>query len=632
MTEQLTPLETTETYFPSCLINEKNNDQYQDETINNLKKQNEKLQKENTKFHTRIITLENNLKEINEKNYIPFNNTSINFFLPSEIKNIWETIALENIGDCFIDYFNYPLITFHLVQEMFYIMQSMIKEKINFILKKILEIVNIGQNENISKNEIIKQNLFCILKPFFQNYVIEIFDNEESKNNKAFNESFCSNFLMFYNQEIIPIISSQGDEDTINNLMDENVNMYEIVNSTSFKKMVSNIKKIILFTELNSQQLSFQIDDFITREISFDLSSNKDRDNLNVNGKTRENQKKLILINPPKTKNGSNYPNLLKIILPYDAVDSSNKNTIYLKGDLTSPGISLRSTSYQNIYHYTEKDENCKSQIDIEDTDNTKDENNKAILNDMYESSTSPVITDLNNNEKIRTERLSKFIQNKHEHIIFSNFFNKSHTRSLSKNSTIADQLSNGNNKKDINMNSYKKAKIYRLKRKGKNIQLEELKNSKLFEFNNNLIKKNLIKNEKMKINGETVFRNNTNSNLNPTNPMAFIKTNNIKNNKQTTHSKKLSNNSLANTKKPSSSNTKNTLINNKKGTKSNKSSCSTNTKKTSSVEKNIIEYKTNAVTKVNVDELLSCKNKKQFMDFRKTFVHTSYQFDNINL
>ena len=43
MTDQLTPLETTETYFPSCLINDKNNDQYQDETINNLKKQNEKL-------------------------------------------------------------------------------------------------------------------------------------------------------------------------------------------------------------------------------------------------------------------------------------------------------------------------------------------------------------------------------------------------------------------------------------------------------------------------------------------------------------------------------------------------------------------------------------------------------------
>lgn len=630
MTDLPTPPETTEKCFPSCLTNDKNNELDKDERLNKFRDHNLKLEEENMKLHTLVIKLRNSLKEKNEKNYIPFNNTSINFFLPSEIKNIWETIALENIGDCFIDFFNYPLITFHLVQEMFYIMQTMVKEKISFILKKILEILNIDQNVNIPKNERIKENLFYSLRPFFQNYVIEIFDDEGSKNNKTFNENFCSNFLMFYNQEIIPIISSQGEEDTIN-LMDENVNMYEIVNSTSFKKMISNIKKIILFTELNNQQLSFQIDDFITREISFDLSSNKDRDNLNVNGRTRENQKKIILINPPKTKNGSNYPNLQKIILPYDVVDPSNKSTIYAKGDLATPGISLRSTSYQNIYHYTEKDENCKSQIDIEDSDNTKDENNKVIVNDMNESSTSPVITDLNNNEKIRTERLSKFIQNNHEHIIFSNFFNRSHTRSLSKNSTIADQLSNGN-KKDLNMNSYKKAKIYRLKRKGKNIQLEELKNSKLFEFTNNLIKKNRIENEKTKVNGETVFRNKTNSNLNPTNPMTFIKTNNLKNNKKTMHSKKSSNNSLANMKKISSSNTKNTLITNKKGTKSNKSSCSTNIKKTSSVEKNIIEYKTNAVTKVNVDELLSCKNKKQFMDFRKTFVHTTYQFDNINL
>lgn len=633
MTDQLTPLETTEKCFPSCLTNDKNDELDKDEVLNKLRDHNLKLEEENTKLHTLVIKLTSSLNEKSEKNYIPFNNTSINFFLTSEIKNIWENIALQNIGDCFLDFFKYPLITFHLVQEMFYIMQTMIKEKLSFILKKILEILNIAQNAHTPENERIKENLFSSLRPFFQNYVIEIFDDEGAKNNKAFNENFCTNFLMFYNQEIFPIISSQSDEDTIN-LMDENegMNMYKIVNSISFKKMVSNIKKVILFTELNSQELSFQIDDFITREISYDLSSNKDRDNLNVNGRTRENQKKIILINPPKTKNGSNYPNLQKIILPYDVVDPSNKSTIYLKGDLALPGISLRSTtSYQNIYHYTEKDENCKSQIDIEDSDNTKDENNKAILNDMNESSNSPVITDLNNNDKIRTERLSKFIQNNHEHIIFSNLINRSHTRSLSKNSTITDQLTNGN-KKDLNMNSYKKAKIYRLKRKGKNIQLEELKNSKLFEFTNNLIKKNRIENEKTKVNAETVFRNKTNSNLNNTNPMTFIKTNNLKNKKKTMHSKKSSNNSLANMKKISTSNTKNTLITNKKGTKSNKSGCSTNIKKTSSVEKNIIEYKTNAVTKVNVDELLSCKNKKQFMDFRKTFVQTTYQFDNINL
>lgn len=628
MIDKLTPLQTTETFFAyGPTINTNINSLSQEETIQNLINQNAKLQAENIKFHNRLITLENNLKEKNEKTYMPYTDTSINFFLPSEIKTIWETIAYENIGDCFIDFFPQPVITFHLVQEMFYIMQSMIKEKINTMLKKILDILSLSHCDNYDE---LKNSLFSILKPFLQNNVIKIFDDDNSKSNKMFNDSFCNNFLMFYNQEIIPLMSTPSNEDdNSNNAIEDNINIYEIVHSISFKKMLSNIKRIILFTELNNQQLSFQIEDFITREISFDLTSYKDKDNLNVNGKTKENQKKIILLNPPKLRNGNNYQNLLKIILPYDQTNVSSNNNIYLKGDLTSPGISLRSTSYQNIYHYTEKeDEICKSQIDIEDTDNTKDENNKILLNEiLYENSTSPVNTDMTNTDKIRTERLSKFIQGKNsEHIFFSNCFNKSHTRSLSKNSTISDKIYSKKNNNDTALNSYKKAKIYRLKRKGKNIQLEELKSSKLFQFNSNLMPKNQIQKIKPKVNEVKVLRNNTNSNVN-VNPMSFIKTNtNSQKGKaiQFHHTKKLSNTSI--TKKSS----KGALLKGKKNTKSNKSNCSTTTKKTGSVDKNIIEYKTNAVTKVKVDELLSCKNKKQFMDFRKTFVHTSLHIDNL--
>ena len=135
----------------------------------------------------------------------------------------------------------------------------------------------------------------------------------------------------------------------------------------------------------------------------------------------------------------------------------------------------------------------------------------------------------------------------------------------------------------------------------------------------------NQIQKIKPKINEEKVFRNNTNSSVN-VNPMSFIKTNTNSHNKavQIHHAKKLSNTSI------SKKSTKGALLKGKKNTKSNKINCSTTTKKTGSVDKNIIEYKTNAVTKVKVDELLSCKNKKQFMDFRKTFVHTSLHIDNL--
>ena len=82
-------------------------------------------------------------------------------------------------------------------------------------------------------------------------------------------------------------------------------------------------------------------------------------------------------------KNGNPYPNLLKIVLPFD---------VLFKNDITvTQGISVRSTSYQNIYHYSDKEEEiCKSQA--EDCDNTNKMN-------------SPMNTDISNIEKIRTER-----------------------------------------------------------------------------------------------------------------------------------------------------------------------------------------------------------------------------------
>lgn len=73
----------------------------------------------------------------------------------------------------------------------------------------------------------------------------------------------------------------------------------------------------------------------------------------------------------------------------------------------------MRSTSYQNIYHYLDKEEEiCKSQA--EDCDNTNKMN-------------SPMNTDISSIEKIRTERLKLITKN--ENLILNNLINKNHTR-----------------------------------------------------------------------------------------------------------------------------------------------------------------------------------------------------------
>ena len=578
MTKQLSPLTITETYFtyhPS--ESEVPSLSSKEDIISNLLYQNAKLQEENTKYHNKLITLESSFKS--KPSYVSQTNTSINFFLPSEIKNIWESLSID-IGDCFIDFFSKPTLTFHLLQELIFITQQMLKEKIEHIYNKVLSILDLENSEQI------KKDLISSMKPFLQNYVIDIFD-KESKRNKIFDNNICNHFVLFYNTEIFPLMNNSNDDEILHkNYTNDNtaINIYEIVNSKSFKRMISDIKRIILFTELNHQEISFNIDDYLSREISYDNSSYKDRNNFNVNGKCLENQSKIILLQPPVLKSGNPYPNLQKIVLPFD---------IIVKNDIiATQGISVRSTSYQNIYHYSEKEEEiCKSQ---EDCDNTNKMN-------------SPMNTDISNIEKIRTERLKLITKN--ENLILNNLIIKNHTRSLSKNSSTSDK---------------KKGTIYKLKRKGKKIHLEELKNSKIFEFNS-LINKKDNKKGKISVNDECVFRNNTNTNA-TINRLNYMKTNTIcsKAPSKATHSKRISNSNLIESKKNKSN--KNLL----KKTNSNKSGCSVNKKKPKQIEnKNIIEYKTNANTKIDVDELLSYKYKKN-IDYRKTFIQTALHIDNM--
>ena len=669
------------------------------ELIKHLTEQNKKLQEENTKFQTKIISLEKNLRQSNLTNITSITDTSHKFPLPSEILDKWITIAKNDINSCFIEFFSYPEITFHLVQEMVFIMQKMLKDKINTSIQKILNLFGIEINNNT--NEDISKFLFKIVKPFLQEFYYEIFINENSKQVSSFNNTFISNFTSFYTNEIIPLLQ-KNSLDVNNNKSNSNSDIIysinTIIQSQSFKTMLLNIKEVLLYFELSNHQMILNIENFTTRELTYMENNNKENA-INVNGKILKNQKQLILLNPPiYIDDGKPHPKYQKIILAFDIEDDnihkhfyssnfdSNLNTniqLYpipnsnsTKNVTATPGLSHRSGSYQNIYNFTTEQEN---EFDEEEINSNSYLNNFMIHHTkanthlisnheiLFDNSRSTLTTDINNNNdnnnnKLQTDRVPKTHDEYSNITLFNSFLTrKIHTRSLSKKSMIRNEhiaTSNNNNihsnqqSKNIkhkidsakNNSNPKKAKIFRLKRKGKEFHIEEIStNIKPCMFNINLNQNMIYKNYKTKSNHNYINyvtshhhyhgHHNSNHNLNNkkfkysnlmgnNNPNAFIKVGTNINNNKSVHGKNAK------------------TLNGNRSTKGNNGIivrkkkligyANAYHKKNSSLEKNIIENKTNAFTKIDVDNLLSLKNKKHLVELRKSFAQPNVNMQQV--
>ena len=695
--------------------------------IKHLTEQNKKLQEENTKFQTKIITLEKNIRQSNLVNKTSITDTSHKFPLPSQIVDKWVAIAKNDINSCFIEFFSYPEITFHLVQEMFFIMQKMIKEKIVLSLNKTLQVfgieINNNTNNNNTDNEMVKF-LFKILKPFLQEFYYEIFINENSSSVKTFNKTFINNFANFYNNEIIPLLHSLNSNRNNNNSNNINSSTSEllfsvdsIIKTQSFKVLMLNIKEVLLYFELSNQQMLLVIDDFISRELSYIEVNKKDNNVINVNGKTLKNQKQLILMNPPIYEDdGKPHPKYKKIILSFDSEnEDTNKplDTINIDSNLNSknqlcgipnsnstknvtitPGLSLRSGSYQNIYNFTteqefecDEEEHLNSYINNAVMHHHTKANTHLINNHelLFDNSNSHLTTDINNNnnnnnntnnnvDKIRSERITK-ITDDYSNNLFNRFLKrKSHTRSLSKKSTITnDHITSSNNhnnnvaqtstqqqnkisksklvspKGDSNT---KKAKIFRLKRKGKEFHLEEIStniNPYMFNihFNPSLINQNYKTKSSHNSNNNINYltshhqHHNSNNNLNhkgfkyynilgTNSPMAFVKTNQINLNSTSNNNWSINGKNENKVSKQSAK-----TLNGNRSSKGNAVQKKKNVgyshhKKNSSLEKNVIEHKTNAFTKLDVEHLLNMKDKKQLMELRKTFVQPNVKIQRV--
>ena len=216
---------------------------------------------------------------------------------------MWEELGKENIPDCFIDYFCYQKETFNLIQELILIIQKSVNNNIIEYNNSIIKLFSLQNEKNTNKQ------IQIIIKSIYQEYYNEIF---ESENNKIKNEKeIINNFCIYYKTQI--------------NIYNKNDEFEDLIKSRSFINLINLIKKILLYIEFHDPSLIFSIQSHNERK--YEINNFKNSDCLCVEGFSKIDKKCLILINPPKMKNGYNYQNLKPIVMLVNSnIENENKN------------------------------------------------------------------------------------------------------------------------------------------------------------------------------------------------------------------------------------------------------------------------------------------------------------------
>ena len=201
-------------------------------------------QKPNNNFKTYNT---NNSNSANNINYTNTNsNTSTNFPLKSEIKKIWEELALVSLLDNFIDYEKQPEIIFHFVSEMVLITDKLISELCLDMYKKVSLSLNIINDKKFI-NDIEKTS-----RPLIKEHLNKTFAGTN-------NQQFIDKFINFFKISAKKIIGEDNEAQKL---------IGDMVGGVDFKIMIKKIKDILLFTKFNDQQLFFNIEkDFNKRMV-----------------------------------------------------------------------------------------------------------------------------------------------------------------------------------------------------------------------------------------------------------------------------------------------------------------------------------------------------------------------------
>ena len=277
---------TTSNYFFSKKIIENN------KIINELLIQKQKLEQrkdftiEKIKSYESLLNTDDKLYDDNNN----FNNSNNNDIL----ENLWNLIYKE-INKIFYQFINYnEYFLFELIQELFYIIQSITKEEIFKIFNKLYSLFNLENNEQKIKEEMIFNFL-----PFFRDNIENIFfTNENNVNLYNFNE-FKNNYLNFIEKNLKEKKKYNKLKKLLNNIIKDK----ELFNLFLY------IKKFIIYIEIlfNKSNLNFNFLTFSDRKMEIKKISYNDVLLLFNNNNNKKNYEKffegIIVINPPLIRN-----------------------------------------------------------------------------------------------------------------------------------------------------------------------------------------------------------------------------------------------------------------------------------------------------------------------------------------
>ena len=292
-----------------------------EEEIKTLKLRCEKLQEENKKYQFQ--------KNINKEN------TSSNFPLKKEIKELWEKFARIDILNNFIDFENEPEIIYHIISEMFLLSSKLIKEKSENKYKEIIRVMGI-KNNSMNIKDIGTQ-----FKNFIKEHLNEIFKDLEA-----------NNFINEYKEKIKNIFKDNilKEKNNITN-KDELIKIFsEILEQSDFNEIIKDINNLVLIAQYNEPSLLFNIEPNIkNRKIRLIKIKNK-KNYIIPNDNTNKNIYYIIILNPPEIKNGIYYFNDLKqILMPITSNYSDNSKIIKEEEEIIDISNNDNNTSNNNI-------------------------------------------------------------------------------------------------------------------------------------------------------------------------------------------------------------------------------------------------------------------------------------------
>ena len=422
-------------------------------------KNNYKIMEKNLlQCETKIKALETSNKKLQElmnQNKRGGNNTSTQFFLPSEFKKNWENLTETELLAPFDNCLNNFIFISNICQDLTIITYNETKDIIEKKVDSLLICLNVKVESNEKRLQIISKFI-----PFFQEHFFEIFKLDE---------------------ENIENIKNQLKE--ISNLYKFDFNKKDLddsINDKQFNILLQELFKVCLHMLLHEPLLTFNILPYDKRKIEYFYYDKKEFQS--IEGFGSEKTPCLIILPPPVLRNS----------FPYNGM----KSAAYLIENPTKEMID------ECNFKQKEKDEKNKSnQKERKSTE--KKSNFKDLKKDIFVKKDINENKDIKNNDNdINTNlNINDLINNNNNEIVKINSNNNNNNNNINTQEPIKENI-------EINIDSLK-TELF------KNINLENEKKENNINMNNTI--DDNINNKINNIIDNNINDNNINDNNNNT-------------------------------------------------------------------------------------------------------------------